>query len=265
MKLKHKIAIVTGGGTGIGRATALLFAEEGADVAVVGRRESKLLETVNEIRKRGGSAHQIPGDISKVTETERIVREAVAHFGGLDILVNNAGVYRGPTITEITEDDYDYIMDINLKGTFFMCKHAVSEMKRRGKGSIINVGSALGIKGWKDASTSIYSASKGGVAMLTKVLALELAKDQIRVNCVCPAIVETEVFETLGIPKEEIPERFKRWNSFHPLGRNGQPEEVAKAVLYFASDDSSWATGSVFNLDGGVTAAQVIHTRWQPE
>ncbi len=265
MKLKDKVAIVTGGGTGIGRATALLFAEEGADVVVVGRREDRLLDTVNEIRERGGSARQIPGDISKVSETERIVKEAVEKFRGLDILLNNAGVYRGPKITETTEDDYDYIMDINLKGTFFMCKHAVPEMKKRGRGTIINVGSALGIRGWKDASTSVYSASKGGLAMLTKVLALELAKDQIRVNCVCPAIVETEVFETLGIPKDEIPERFKKWNSFHPLGRNGQPEEVAKAILYFASDDSSWATGSVFNLDGGVTAAQVIHTRWQPE
>jgi NAD(P)-dependent dehydrogenase (short-subunit alcohol dehydrogenase family) len=265
MKLKYKVAIVTGGGTGIGRATALLFAEEGANVAVVGRRESRLLETVNDITELGGSAHQIPGDISIVSETERIVKDAVDRFGGLDILVNNAGVYRGAGMTEITEADYDYIMDINLKGTFFMCKHAVSEMKKRGKGTIINVGSALGIRGWKDASTSVYSASKGGVAMLTKALALELAKDQIRVNCVSPAIVETEVFETLGIPKDEIHERLKQLNSFHPLGRNGQPEEVAKSVLYFASDDSSWATGSVFNLDGGVTAAQVIHTRWQPE
>lgn len=265
MKLQHKVAIVTGGGTGIGRATAILLAEEGAHVAVVGRRESRLLQTASDIRDHGGSAHQIPGDISMVIETERIVKEAVDQFGGLDILVNNAGVYRGARITEITEDDYDYIMDINLKGTFFMCKYAIPEMKKRGKGAIINVGSALGIRGWKDASTSVYSTSKGGVAMLTKVLALEVAKDQIRVNCVCPAIVETEVFETLGIPKDEIPERFKKWNSFHPLGRNGQPEEVAMAVLYFASDDSSWATGSVFNLDGGVTAAQVIHTRWQSE
>ena len=265
MKLENKVAIVTGGGTGIGRATALLFAEEGANVAVVGRREGRLLETVNDIEERGGSAHQIPGDISKVSETERIVKETVERFGGLDILVNNAGVYRGPKITETTEDDYDYLMDINLKGTFFMCKHAIPEMKRRGKGAIINVGSALGIQGWKDASTSVYSASKGGVAMLTKALALEVAKDHIRVNCVAPAIVETEVFETLGIPKDKIPERLKQLNSFHPLGRNGQPEEVAKAVLYFASDDSSWATGSVFNLDGGVTAAQVIHTRWQPD
>jgi NAD(P)-dependent dehydrogenase (short-subunit alcohol dehydrogenase family) len=265
MRLKRKIAIVTGGGTGIGRATSLLFAQEGAHVVVVGRRESRLLETVNDIKERGGSAHLIPGDISKVSETERIVKEAVEQFGGLDILVNNAGVYRGARISEITEDDYDYIMDINLKGTFFMCKHAISEMKKRGRGAIINVGSALGIKGWKDASTSVYSASKGGVAMLTKALALEVAKDQIRVNCVCPAIVETEVLETLGIPKHEVPELLKQWNSFHPLGRNGQPEDVARAVLYFASDDSSWATGSVLNLDGGVTAAQVIHTRWEPE
>lgn len=265
MKLKNKVAIVTGAGTGIGRATAILFAQEGAQIALVGRREGRLLETLRDIREQGGSVHQIPGDISKVSETERILKEAVEWFGGLDILVNNAGVYRGTRITEIGEDDYDYIMDINLKGTFFMCKYAIAEMKRRGKGAIINVGSALGMQGWKDASTSVYSASKGGVAMLTKALALEVARDQIRVNCVCPGVVETEVLETLGIPKREVPDRLRQWNSFHPLGRNGQPEEVARAILYFASDDSSWATGSVFNLDGGVTAAQVIHTRWQPE
>jgi 3-oxoacyl-[acyl-carrier protein] reductase len=118
MKLEHKVAIVTGGGTGIGGATTLLFAEEGAHVAIVGRRESRVLETVNDIKERGGSARQIPGDISKVSETARIVKEVVDQFGGLDILLNNAGVYRGARITEITEDDYEYILDVNIKGTF---------------------------------------------------------------------------------------------------------------------------------------------------
>lgn len=264
MKLNGKIALITGGGTGIGKATALLFAEEGAAVTVVGRREHKLLQTVNEIREKGGRAHYLQGDISVVSDTAEIIQETVNEFGGLDILVNNAGVTMGTKISDVTEQDYDYVMDINLKGTFFMSKHAVSEMKKRGGGSIINIGSALGIKGWKDGTTSVYSASKGGVAMLTKALALEVAKDNIRVNCICPAIVETEIFKTLGIPKEEIPERMEKWNSFHPIGRNGQPEDVANAVLYFASEESSWATGSIHNLDGGVTAAQVIHTRWKP-
>lgn len=265
MKLEGKVALITGGGTGIGRATALLFVKEKAEVAVVGRREDRLLETVEMIKKKGGRGHPIVGDISKVSDTERMVRETVGVFGGLDILVNNAGVVRGDKITEVTEEQYDYVMDINLKGTFFMCRYAIPEFKKRGGGSIINIGSALGIQGWKDASTSVYSASKGGVAMLTKALALELARDRIRVNCICPAVVETEIFETIGIPKDKIPERMASWNSFHPIGRNGRPEDVAEAVLYFASDDSSWATGSLFNLDGGVTAAQVIYTRWSPD
>lgn len=264
MKLKDKVAIITGGGTGIGKACAVLFASEGAQVVITGRREEKLITTAEEIRSRGGEVLHLKADISKVGETERVAESCVEHFGGIDILVNNAGVYKGGSLTGITEETYDYVMDINLKGTFFMSKNAVAHMLGKG-GSIINIGSALGIGGWKDASTSVYSASKGGISMLTKALALELAREKIRVNCVCPAVVETEVFETMGIPKDKIAERMRQWNSFHPLGRNGQPEEVALAVLYFASEDSSWVTGSVFNIDGGATAAQVIYTRWEPE
>jgi NAD(P)-dependent dehydrogenase (short-subunit alcohol dehydrogenase family) len=254
MKLQGKIALVTGGGTGIGKATALLFAKEGAVVTVAGRRESKLLETVEVIQKNGGKAHWVVGDISKVGDTERIVKETVDEFGGLDILVNNAGVFKGMKITDTSEEQYNYIIDINLKGTFFMCKYAVPEIQKRGGGVIINIASALGIKGYKGSSTSAYSASKADVIMLTKALALELAPYKIRVNCVCPGVVETELFETLGIPKEKIPERMKMWEAFHPIGRNGKPEDIAQAILYFASDDSSWTTGSILNLDGGVTA-----------
>ncbi len=145
-------------------------------------------------------------------------------------------------------------MDINLKGNFFMCKHAIPEILKRGGGAIVNIASTIGIKGFRQSQTSVYSASKAGVIMLTKALALELALDKIGVNCVCPAVVETEIFETLGIPKEKIPERMKMWETFHPIGRNGKPEDVARAILYFASDDSSWATGSILNLDRGVTA-----------
>ena len=254
MKLQGKIALITGGGTGIGKATALLFAEEGGVVAVAGRRESKLIETVDAVQKNGGEAHYVVGDVSKVSDTERIVKETVCKFGGLDILVNNAGVFKGIKVTDTSEEEYNYMMDINLKGTFFMCKHAVPEIKKRGGGTIVNIGSALGIKGYRGSLTSVYSASKAGVIMLTKALALELAPYKIRVNCVCPAVVETEIFETLGIPKGKIPERMKMWEAFHPIGRNGKPEDVARGVLYFASDDSSWATGSILNLDGGVTA-----------
>lgn len=253
MKLKGKSALITGGGTGIGRATALLFAREGAAVTVAGRRREKLLETVDAIQKNGGKAHLVVGDISKVSDTQGIVKEAADMWEGLDILANNAGIFRGIKITDMREEEYDTIMDTNLKGAFFMCKYAIQEMKKRGGGSIVNIASILGIRGIRGSFTSAYSASKAGLIMLTKSLALELASDRIRVNCVCPAVVETEIFETLGIPKERIPERMKAWEPFHPIGRNGKPEEIARAVLYFASDDSSWATGSVLNLDGGVT------------
>jgi dihydroanticapsin dehydrogenase len=194
------------------------------------------------------------GDISKVDDTEKIVKETVSNRGGLDILVNNAGLFKGIKITETSEEEYNRIMDINLKGTYFMCKHAIPEMHKRGGGSIVNISSTLGTKGNRQSSTSVYALSKGGIVMLTKTLALELSPYKIRVNCICPAVVETELFETLGIPIEKIPERMKMWESFHPIGRNGKPEDVAYAILYFASDDSSWATGSILNLDGGVTA-----------
>lgn len=254
MKLQNKIALITGGGTGIGRSTAILFAQEGATVVVIGRRESKLIETVDTVQRNGGRADYVVSDISNVSDTERVIKETARRFGGLDILVNNAGVFRGIKITDVTESEYDRIMDINLKGTFFMCRYAVTEMEKRGGGAIVNVASILGMKGYRAGSTSVYSASKAGVIMLTKALALELVPYKIRVNCVCPAVVETEIFETLGIPKEKIPERMKRWESYHPMGRNGRPEEVARAILYLASDDSSWATGSILNVDGGVTA-----------
>src|SRR3989304_8771303 len=194
MKLQSKIALITGGGTGIGKATALLFAREGALVAVAGRRESKLGETINAIQKNGGKAVYIVSDISNVNDTKRIVNETVHKFGGLDILVNNAGVFKGIKITDTKEEEYDYIMDINLKGSFFMCKHAIPEIQKRAGGAIINIGTALGIKGYRGYSTSAYSASKAGVIMLTKALALELAPSKIRVTSVCPAVVETEMF-----------------------------------------------------------------------
>lgn len=254
MKLQGKSALITGGGSGIGKATALLFAREGAIVTLAGRRESKLRETVDAVQKNGGKAYWVVGDISKVGDTERIVKETIGHCGGLDILVNNAGVFKGIKITDTTEEEYDRIMDINLKGTYFMCKYAIPELEKRGGGSIVNISSTLGIKGIRQTTTSVYAASKGGIVVLTKTLALELSPHKIRVNCICPAVVETEIFETLGIPTEKIPERMKMWESFHPIGRNGKPEDIAHAILYFASDDSSWATGSILNLDGGVTA-----------
>jgi Dehydrogenases with different specificities (related to short-chain alcohol dehydrogenases) len=205
MKLQGKIALITGGGTGIGKATALLFANEGASVTVTGRRESKLIKTAEAIQKNGGKAHYVVGDISKVSDTERMVKETAKEFGGLDILVNNAGIFKKNQIADFLEEDYDYIMDINLKGTFFMCKYAVPELRKRGGGAIINISSISAIKAYRISPTSAYAASKAGVNMLTKALAIELAPDKIRVNCICPAVVETELFETLAFLRIKSP------------------------------------------------------------
>ncbi|MGQ0792501.1 MAG: SDR family NAD(P)-dependent oxidoreductase [Deltaproteobacteria bacterium] len=254
MRFVGKIALVTGGGTGIGRATAALLAAEGAAVLITGRREEKLREVASEIERVGGRARYIAGDVSSVADTEKIVAECVRVFGGLDILINNAGVFRGMKITDVAEGEFDRIINTNLKGTYFMSKSAVPVMRARGGGAIVNVGSTLGLKGIRKSAVTVYAASKGGVVMLTKTLALELAPDNIRVNCICPAVVETEIFETLGIPKEEIAQRMKNWEAFHPLGRNGKPAEAARAILFLASDDSAWTTGAIFTLDGGVMA-----------
>jgi len=260
MKLQGKVAIVTGGGTGIGKATAIRFAKEGAVVAVSGRRQKLLEETVHEIKKEGGNALALVGDVSRGQDVERWVSKTVARFGEIAILVNNAGITRGIPIMEMSEEEYDSILDINLKGAFLMTKHVVPSMIKRDGGSIINIASVLGLTAIKGWPSNAYSASKGSLIALTKALAVELAPQQIRVNAICPAVVETPIYETI-FPKEQVQEQLGQLVGLHPLGRNGRPEEIAGAVLYLASDEASWMTGSILTFDGGMTVAA---SGWTP-
>jgi NAD(P)-dependent dehydrogenase (short-subunit alcohol dehydrogenase family) len=190
-RLAGKVALVTGGGTGIGRAIALAFAREGAKVAVAGRRKEKLQETVREVEKQGGDGLAIACDVSDAKDAERAVRDTAKNFGKLNVLVNNAGVLHVATIEGTSEEEWDRLMTINLKGPFLMCRAALPEFRKAGGGTIVNVGSVLGLVGMKDRAA--YCASKGGVTLLTKAIALDHAQERVRVNCICPSVVETEL------------------------------------------------------------------------
>ncbi|NIP38237.1 MAG: SDR family oxidoreductase [Candidatus Dadabacteria bacterium] len=254
MEFKDKVVIVTGAGTGIGKEIAILFAKLGAKLSIAGRRKSKLGEVKKIIEKNSGACLAVQADVSKISDTKSIISQTKKEFGSIDMLINNAGIYIPNPITNVTEREYDRIMDTNMKGTFFLTKHALPELRKSEGSKILNIASLSGLKGIREIRNSVYSSSKAAMILFTKTLALELAEEGICVNCICPAVVETEIFETLGIPKKDIPERAKNWQDFQPLGRNGTPQEIAKAATYLCSDDASWITGSVFTIDGGAMA-----------
>src|SRR6266436_3318262 len=251
-RLAGKVALITGGGTGIGRAIALAFAREGAKVAVAGRRKEKLEETLRELEKRGGTGLAIASDVSKAKDAERAVRETAKAFGKLNVLVNNAGVLHASTIEGISEEQWDKLMTINLKGPFLMCKAALPAFRKAGGGAIVNVGSVLGLVAMKERAA--YCASKGGVTMLTKAMAIDHGHENIRVNCICPSIVETELVKGLFDAGEKGQALRKGRLALIPLGRFGQPADVAEMAVFLASEESSWLTGAAIPLDGGLTA-----------
>jgi NAD(P)-dependent dehydrogenase (short-subunit alcohol dehydrogenase family) len=251
-RLAGQTALITGGGTGLGRAIALAFSKEGAAVAVAGRRMEKLKEVVSEIEKQGGQALAVTCDVTQSKDTQRAVRETVARFRRLDVLVNNAGAVHVSTVESIPEEEWDRIMLVNLKGPFLMSRAALPELRKAGGGSIINIGSVLGLVGMKGRAA--YTASKGGVTQLTKAMAMDHAHEKIRVNCICPALVETELIRDLfgsGLEGETV--RRSRIAQI-PLGRIGRPEDVAEMAVFLASKESSWMTGVAIPLDGGLTA-----------
>jgi NAD(P)-dependent dehydrogenase (short-subunit alcohol dehydrogenase family) len=253
MRLANKVALITGGTSGIGEATAILFAKEGARVAITGRNEKRGHAVTEQITQDSGQAIFIRADVRKVGDCQRAVDETVRAFGRLDILFNNAGVFYPHTTLECTEAEWDEQMDINLKGTFLMSKSALPGMiQQQHSGVIINNSSGWGIVGG-DAAVA-YCASKGGVVLLTKAMAIDHGSQGIRVNCICPGDVDTPMLP------EDARRRGLKWEDYlagcsnRPLGRIGTTDEIAKAALFLASDDSSFMTGATLVVDGGGTA-----------
>ena len=251
-RLAGKSAVITGGGTGIGQAIALAFAREGAQVAVAGRRKEKLEETLRLLRQADCSALALECDVTKAADAEQAVKSVEAAFGKVNVLVNNAGALNVSTVETIAEDDWDRVMATNVKGPFLMSRAALPAMRRAGGGSIINVGSVLGIVAIRDRAA--YCASKGGVTMLTKAMALDHAHDNIRVNCLCPSIVESDMTRNLFAETEAGRQSRESRLASIPLGRFGKPADIAGLAVFLASEESSWMTGTVIPVDGGVTA-----------
>jgi meso-butanediol dehydrogenase/(S,S)-butanediol dehydrogenase/diacetyl reductase len=251
-RLAGKAAIITGGGTGIGRAIALAFAREGAKVGLAGRRRQKLEEVAQEVRNAGGEALAIVCDVTNSDDSRSASEQAERTFGRLNVLVNNAGVLSVSTVETITEEDWDRVMKTNLKGPFLMSRAVLPAMRRAGGGAIVNLGSVLGLVAIKDRAA--YCASKGGVTLLTKAMALDHARDNIRVNCICPSVVETPLVHEIFSGSEEARKAHQARVATLPLGRFGQPEDVAALAVFLASEESSWMTGTAIPLDGGLTA-----------
>lgn len=246
MRLKGKVAIVTGGGTGIGKAIALEFVKEGAKVAITGRRSNKLQEVVDTIKKSGGEAIAITGDVSKPSDVDRIVKTTVDTYKRLDILVNCAGVLFSAELAHHTEKIWDETIDINLKGSFLCIQRAVPEMLKQGKGKIINISSIAGQIGFPNSVA--YCASKGGIMGMTKALAMELAPLKINVNDLAPGDTETPLNEHLLKDPEYLRGRVENT----PYGRVGKVSDIAPGAVYLASDESDFVNGITLTIDGGL-------------
>jgi len=244
MKLKNKVAFITGFGSGLGQAIAVLFSAEGAAVAGTSPTESKGRATVAMIEKRGGKALFWPGDVADSAQMKSLIDETVRQWGGIDIVVNSAGVRTNGSITDITEDDWDRTLDVNLKGAFIVSRLAIPEMIKRGGGVILHIAARSGMLG--QAGRAAYCASKGGMITLTEAMAMDHAKDKIRVNCICPGPTRTPMVDTSS------PEKLARYKTRVPLGRIGEPEDVAQAALYLASDEGSFVTAAILPVDGGM-------------
>jgi NAD(P)-dependent dehydrogenase (short-subunit alcohol dehydrogenase family) len=251
-RLKDKVAIVTGAGSGIGRAIALAFGREGAKVAALGRRQDALAGVITELVQSGAEGLAIACDVTQGEDARRAVGEVERVFGCVNVLVNNAGILSVSTVESISEEDWDRVIGTNLKGPFLMSRAVLPAFRRAGGGAIINIGSVLGLIAMKDRAA--YCASKGGVTLLTKAMALDHAHENIRVNCVCPAIVETELIRGLFNQTEEGRMAREARIGTLPLGRFGKPEDVAELAAFLASDESSWITGTAIPVDGGLTA-----------
>ena len=252
MRLEGKTALVTGGTSGIGKATALLFAREGASVALTGRDTERGDAVAEEIRDGGGGALFVRADVRSSDDCRRAVEATVAGFGGIDVLVNNAGVYYPGDAVACTEEEWDEQVDSSLKGTFLMSKFALPHMIERGSGSIVNMSSGWGLEGGEQAVA--YCAAKGGMVVMTKAMAIDHGPQGIRVNAVCPGDTVTPMEEADARRQGMEWSEYVEWASDRPLGRMGEPEEIARAVLFLASEESSFITGAALPVDGGGVA-----------
>lgn len=251
MRLKDKIAVVTGAGSGIGRATALRFGEEGASVVVSDKNGAAAKTVADAIVAAGGTARGMEIDVTRSAEVKRLLDETVAAFGRLDILVNNAGYGFAGTVVTTSEADWDALMAVNVKGVFLGCKHAIPIMEKQGGGVIVNTASAVANVGILDRAA--YVASKGAVAALTRAMAIDHVHAKIRVNCVAPGTIESPYFTKI-LSGPDGAELKRGLEMRQAMERLGQPIEIAKVILFLATDDSSFCTGSMIVADGGWTA-----------
>ena len=243
MRLDDKVAIITGGSRGIGFETARIFNENGAKVVIT----SKNSQTLKKASKKLGNVVAIPGDVRRGKDVKKVIETTIKKFGRLDILVNNAGIF--PKIKQthkISEKEWKDVIDVNLNGQFRFTKFAIPYLKKT-SGNIINVSSDAGLKAYEGFNADAYSATKAALVVLTKCWALEYSKEKIRVNCVCPGVVDTDMTKPFLKTKKDR----DFMDNEHPLGRMGKPEEVAKSILFLASDDSVWTTGAILAVDGG--------------
>lgn len=252
MRLTDKVAIITGAGAGIGRATALLFAKEGARVVVADLDPKGGAETVDLIKKDGGEATLALTDVSKASDVQNMVKTTLDTYGRLDILVNNAGIFAEGSVVETTEADWHRLLRVNLTGVFLCMKYCIPEMIKGGGGAIVNVGSEAGLVGIGNQVT--YNVSKSGVIALTRSTALDFAADNVRVNCLCPGRTLTPLVEKV-IAESGDPETTRRiLSEDRPLKRMGKPAEIAAGILFLASDEAPYAIGTILSIDGGYTA-----------
>jgi NAD(P)-dependent dehydrogenase (short-subunit alcohol dehydrogenase family) len=245
VRLANKVAIITGGGSGIGRGIALAFAREGAKVVIAGRDRHKLDVVAKEI---GSACFAQRADVSNQDDVKNLIARTLEKFGGIHVLVNNAGVLLPGTTESHTEEEWEQTFSINVRGLWQLSRAVLPHMRAAGGGSIINIASVLGLVAAKNRVA--YSASKGAVLALTRAMALDHAPEKIRVNCICPGIVETPMVARFAMDENARRQRI----AMHPIGRFGQPEDIAQAAIFLASDESSWITGAALPVDGGYTS-----------
>lgn len=255
MTFDNKIAIITGAGSGIGLEVAKRLHDAGASIVMNGRNAEKLAAASKSIADASDRIRLVAADIALPESANKLVEAAEDAFGGVDILINNAGVFEPKPFLELSESDYDRFVDIILKGKFFAAQAAAKSMINRGGGTIVQTGSIWALQAIGATPSAAYSAANAGVHQMVKNLAIELSQHNIRINAVAPAVVETPVYNTF-MSDEQVKEVLPGFNSFHPLGRNGQPADIAEAILFLASEQASWITGTVLPVDGGVMAGR---------